>query len=97
MVHLVHVTKSRDNKAEDEEGLIRFAKKFNLENYKVVVEVSDSVDKGLMRYAHSVNAGLVAVMTHSEGGFFRIFSTSLSEELTKDSDTPVLTINLHRV
>ncbi len=97
-LHLVHVSKpGSDDKEEEEILLQKFADKFNLENYTISVQHANDVEKGLMYYAHSVNAGIVAVMTHSEGGFFRIFTTSLSEELSKDSDTPVLTINLHRV
>lgn len=97
-LHLVHVSKPGSSDKDEEDALLRkFADKFGLENYTTSVQHANDVEKGLMYYAHSVNAGIVAVMTHAEGGFFRIFTTSLSEELSKDSDTPVLTINLHRV
>ncbi len=97
-LHLVHVSrKGSDDKDEEELLLNNFAEKFNLENYTVSVQHANDVEKGIMYYAHSVGAGMVAVLTHAEGGFFRIFRTSLSEELSKDSDIPVLTINLHRV
>lgn len=97
-LHLVHVTKPGNSETEEIKAKIqKFAKKFSLTNYTIAVSQAEDIEKGLINYAHSVDAGIVAVLTHSEGGFFRIFSTSLSEELSKDSDTPVLTINLHRV
>ena len=97
-LHLVHVSKKGSSDKEEEELLLKqFAEKFNLDNYTISVQHANDLEKGIMYYAHSIGAGMVAVLTHSEGGFFRIFTTSLSEELSKDSDIPVLTINLHRV
>ncbi len=97
-VHLVHVSnKGAADKEEKEAMLKQFADRFNLQNATIAVTEANDVEKGIMYYAHKVNAGIIAVLTHAEGGFFRIFRSSISEELSKDSDTPVLTVNLHRV
>lgn len=97
-IHLVHISRRGSDDKEEEEALLKkFAERFSLENYTLSVRQANDVEKGLMVYAHSIGAGMVAVMTHSESGFFRLFTNSISEELSKDSDIPVLTINLHRV
>ncbi|TRX62089.1 universal stress protein [Fulvivirga sp. M361] len=75
----------------------KMADNYGLLNYNISVTENNDKERGLMAFALAKGAGLLAVLTHSEGGFFRVFSHSTSEELTKESDIPVLTINLHNV
>ncbi|WP_185152631.1 universal stress protein [Fulvivirga aurantia] len=95
-VHLVHVTDD-NNKGEVENKLEKFAKDHSLLNYKIAVVNNGDEQKGLLNYGHQINAGAVAVLTHADGGFFRVFQTNMSEEMNKHADMPVLTINLHKI
>lgn len=97
-IHMVHINKpGKGDETRDSAALEDFAKKFELTNYTVEVVESKDVELALLNFAESIQAGVLAVLTHSEGGFFRIFSRSISEELSRESDIPVMTINLHRV
>lgn len=87
----------KNNKIEREKELIGFASKFGLKNHKVTIVTHEDKEQGLIRFARERGAGFLAVFTHAEDGFFRIFRSSLSEELSMNSDIPVLTINLHNI
>ena len=77
--------------------LVDFSQRHGLLNYNVTVTENRDKERGLIAFAHARGASMLAVLTHVEGGFFRIFSHSTSEEITKESDIPVLTINLHNI
>ncbi len=96
-LHLVHVSKPNADTSEVEGELADFAEKFHINNYTKGVQISKDIEAGLLRSVTATGAGIVCVLTHHEGGFFKIFSHSVSEDLSKESDVPVLSINLHRV
>lgn len=96
-LHLVHVSKPNSNTADAEGELEDFAEKFHINNYTKGVQISKDIEAGLLRSVTATGAGIVCVLTHHEGGFFKIFSHSVSEDLSKESDVPVLSINLHTV
>lgn len=96
-LNLVHVADSGDDKAAIEGKLNEFALKYGFTNYSVHVTENDEKDEGLMAYALGTGASLLAVLTHAEDGFFRIFNKSTAEDLAKESHVPVLTINLHNI
>ncbi|MBL6449513.1 universal stress protein [Fulvivirga sp. 29W222] len=91
------VDPGKDSKIEREKELSEFASKFDLRNYTISVVPYHDKEKGLINFASERNAGLLAVFTHAEDGFFRILRSSLSEHLSMHSETPVVTINLHNI
>jgi len=93
-VHVVHVGQDTNG---DAARLEKFAKNYGLLNYELATVKNKDEIAGLLEYGHKINAAAVAVLTHADGGLFRMFQTSTSEEMTKDSNIPVLTINLHKV
>ena len=97
-VKVVHVADANTNDhAGLEAEVSKFVDQYGLLNYTVSITENDDKQRGLMSFAFAKGAGILAVLTHSEGGFFRVFSHSTSEELTKESDIPVLTINLRTI
>ncbi|UII20054.1 universal stress protein [Fulvivirga ligni] len=96
-LHIVHVTKSINDKIDIEKKLSAFTTKHNILSNSITVVEAPNVEKGLINFAHEKSASLLAVLTHAEDSFFRVFSHSLAEELSMDSDVPVLTINLHNI
>lgn len=91
------VDPGKSDKAEHERKLIDFATRFGLEQKSVTIVENDDKEAGLINFARERGAGFLAVFTHAEDGFFRIFRSSLSEDLSMSSDIPVLTINLHNI
>jgi len=97
-LHLVHIAKpGTKNRDEVEAELHEFAKKFNISEYSVNLHYAEDIEDGLIRFARLNEIGIIAVMSHSESGLFRIFRSSTSEDLTKESEVPLLSINLHNV
>ncbi len=97
-LHLVHVAKpGTKNRDEVEKQLHEFAQKFNFEDYSVNLHYADDTEDGLIRFARLNDIGVLAVMSHTEGGLFRVFRSSTSEDLSKESEIPLLSINLHNV
>ena len=97
-LHLVHIAKpGSKNRDEIEARLNEFADKFDIENHTVSLHYADDIESGLIRFGRLNEADILAVLSHAEGGFFRIFTASVSEELSKESEVPLLSINLHNV
>ena len=82
-MHLVHVSKPNSDTDVAESELEDFAEKFHLTNYTTGVQLSKDVEAGLLRSVTAQGAGMVCVLTHHEGGFFRFFSHSVTEDLSK--------------
>ncbi|MCG8385002.1 MAG: universal stress protein [Cytophagales bacterium] len=95
VVHVADPSSKNHDVLKDQ--LVDFSQRHGLLNYNVTVTENRDKERGLIAFAHAKGASLLAVLTHVEGGFFRVFSHSTSEEITKESDIPVLTINLHNI
>lgn len=97
-LHLVHVAEpGSNNKVELESKLTEWAEKYHITGYTVSVVENKKTDLGLIYYANETDASILASFTHAKSGFFRLFTESLSEGLSKDANLPVLTINLHNI
>jgi nucleotide-binding universal stress UspA family protein len=67
----------------------------NLENhYKVVVVADYSVEKGILNFANTVGADLVAVATNGRRGLAHFFEGSISEDIANHSTLPVMTFKI---
>ena len=97
-VDVVHVADAGDSHHSlYEKQLKDFAGRHGLMNYEVSVTENDDKEMGLIAFALSQGAGLLGVLSQAEGGFFRVFTHSTSEEITKEAQLPVLTINLNTI
>lgn len=93
VVHMADKDKIEKGKAKME----KFASDYGLSNYNLHIVTGNDPEEALMDFAEQNNADMLAILTHAEGGFFRIFKSSLSEELNKHSERPLLTVNLHTI
>lgn len=67
----------------------------NMENLKKVNFVSDkSVEQGVLNFANSIGADLIAVSTHARKGLSHIFKGSLSEDIANHASLPILTVKI---
>ncbi|MEX2336661.1 MAG: universal stress protein [Fulvivirga sp.] len=86
-----------DSYAKREEELNDLMMKCGLKNHTVSIIEHKDKEEGLINFARERSASLLAVFTHAEDSFFRIFKSSLSAELSMSSNIPVVAINLHNI
>ncbi|TCK68869.1 nucleotide-binding universal stress UspA family protein [Winogradskyella wandonensis] len=99
-MHLIYVnTPDNGFKSSTEIDVLvtKFLRKADgdLENYSNVNVVSDySVEKGILNFANSIGADLVAVATHGRRGLAHFFEGSISEDIANHSTLPVMTFKI---
>lgn len=74
-----------------------FAKKLQLKNYTINVFNDISEEEGIVYFADSINADLIAMSTHGRTGFAHVLAGSIAEDVVSHSRRPVLTfVTKHR-
>jgi nucleotide-binding universal stress UspA family protein len=68
-----------------------FARKSNLKNYTLNVYNDYTEEQGIIHFAESINADLIAIATHGRTGFAHTLAGSIAEEVASHSRRPVLT------
>lgn len=92
---LLHVSKDDDHSVNETETALRnFADVHHLSNFTVnVVKHSDEVE-GIRKFSRAQKADVVAVITHGRSGIAHMLKGSISEDVIKEANVPVLTINM---
>jgi nucleotide-binding universal stress UspA family protein len=93
IIHLVRIN-TPVNFASDHEVkplMETFARKLHLTNYTVNVYNDETEEEGILHFANSINADLVALATHGRTGLARLFAGSIAEDVANHSQCPVLT------
>ena len=68
-----------------------FAKKLQLKNFTLNVFNDVSEEEGIVYFADSINADLIAMATHGRTGFAHVLAGSIAEDVVSHSKRPVLT------
>lgn len=68
-----------------------FAKKLQLKNYTLNVFNDLSEEEGIIYFADSINADLIAMATHGRTGFAHVLAGSIAEDVVSHATRPVLT------
>lgn len=68
-----------------------FAKRLQLKNYTINVFNEVSEEEGVIYFADSIDADLVAMSTHGRTGFAHVLAGSIAEDVVSHSRRPVLT------
>lgn len=68
-----------------------FAKKLQLKNFTVNVYNDLSEEEGIIYFADSINADLIAMATHGRTGFAHVLAGSIAEDVVSHAKRPVLT------
>jgi nucleotide-binding universal stress UspA family protein len=71
--------------------MLDFAKKLQLKNYTLNVFNDVSEEEGIIYFADSINADLIAMSTHGRTGFAHVLAGSIAEDVVSHSKRPVLT------
>jgi nucleotide-binding universal stress UspA family protein len=73
-----------------------FAKKLMLKNYTINIFNDFSEEEGIIYFADSINADLIAMATHGRTGFAHVLAGSIAEDVVNHSKRPVLTFVVKR-
>jgi len=92
-VHLVRINTPSNFQRDSEvkKYMEAFAKKLQLKNYTINVFNDLSEEEGIVYFADSINADLIAMATHGRTGFAHVLAGSIAEEVVSHSKRPVLT------
>ena len=99
-MHLVYVNSPDGNfrsSTEIDKRISLFLKKADgdLDNLENVHVVSDySIEKGILSFANTIGADLIAVATHGRKGLAHFFEGSISEDIANHSTLPVMTFKI---
>lgn len=92
-IHLVRINTpgdfQRDRVAKD--YMEKFAKKLGLKNYTINVYNDVTEEEGIIYFADSINADMIAMATHGRTGFAHVLAGSIAEEVVSHAKRPVLT------
>jgi nucleotide-binding universal stress UspA family protein len=73
-----------------------FAKKLQLKNFTINVFNDVSEEEGIIYFADSIGADLIAMATHGRTGFAHVLAGSIAEDVVSHSKRPVLTFVTNR-
>ncbi|MBX2942894.1 MAG: universal stress protein [Cyclobacteriaceae bacterium] len=92
-IHLVRINTpgdfQRDRVAKD--YMEKFAKKLGLKNYTINVYNDLTEEEGIIYFAESIHADMIAMATHGRTGFAHVLAGSIAEEVVNHAKRPVLT------
>ena len=92
-IHLVRINTpgdfQRDRVAKD--YMEKYAKKLGLKNYTINVYNDITEEEGIIYFADSINADMIAMATHGRTGFAHVLAGSIAEEVVSHAKRPVLT------
>lgn len=94
-IHVLHVMKDKaTSQAETISKLDSFAHKHHLANYSIHTMYANDERRGILAFAKEKEADMIAVITHGRTGLANLIFGSVSEDLVKEADIPVLTAHL---
>jgi len=92
-IHLVRINTPGDFQRDYvvKDYMNRFAKKLGLKNYTISVYNDLNIEEGVIRFADSINADMIAMATHGRTGFAHVLAGSVAEDVVGHAKRPVLT------
>lgn len=95
-LHLVYVNTANNFKStqEAEDCLEDFVKGEDLNHHTLNIYNDVTVEKGVLNFAKSINAGLIGISTHGRKGLAHFFNGSISEDLVNHANRPVVTFKI---
>jgi nucleotide-binding universal stress UspA family protein len=92
-VHLVRINTPANfqRDAVVRQYMTDFAKKLMLKNYTINIFNDLSEEEGVIYFADSIHADMIAMATHGRTGFAHVLAGSIAEDVVNHSKRPVLT------
>jgi len=95
-IHLLFVNTASNFMTTDEVDKMadEFLKDVPIKNYTLNIYNDTSVEKGILNFAQSIDAGLIGMSTHGRKGLAHFFNGSISEDLVNHAKRPVITFKI---
>ena len=92
-IHLVRINTPGDFQRDYvvREYMEKFAKKLGLKNYTINIFNDITEEEGIIYFAETIDADLIAMATHGRTGFAHVMAGSIAEDVVGHSKRPVLT------
>jgi nucleotide-binding universal stress UspA family protein len=92
-IHLVRINTPGNFKRDVvvKKEMQAFAKKLQLKNFTFNVFNELSEEEGIIYFADSINADMIAMATHGRTGFAHVLAGSIAEDVVSHAKRPVLT------
>ncbi|HNR73912.1 MAG: UspA domain-containing protein [Bacteroidetes bacterium OLB12] len=97
-VHLVRINTPGDFQRDYvvKDYMEKFAKKLGLKNYTINVFNDITEEDGIIYFAETIDADLIAMATHGRTGFAHVLAGSIAEDVVGHAKRPVLTFVVKR-
>lgn len=95
-VHLLKVNtpKSFERSEDTGKAIDRFLQRHPLKKYSATIYNDLSIEEGILNFARSIDADMIAMATHGRTGFFHVVNGSLTEDIVNRTSFPVLSVKL---
>lgn len=92
-VHLVRINTPGDFQRDYvvKDYMEKFAKKLGLKNYTINVFNDVTEEDGIIYFAETIDADMIAMATHGRTGFAHVLAGSIAEDVVSHAKRPVLT------
>jgi nucleotide-binding universal stress UspA family protein len=79
---------------EADSKMQEFMKGSRFKNYTINIYNDYTIEKGVLNFAHHIDAGLIGMSTHGRKGIAHFFNGSISEDLVNHAKRPVITFKI---
>lgn len=95
-LHLVTINTPNNFKTTQEANLLMkdFVESFDIDNYELHIYNDLNIEKGILNFARTINADLIAMSTHGRKGLSHFLNGSISEDLVNHANRPVMTFKI---
>ncbi len=95
-LHLVWINTANGFKTtyETESKMNGMISGLNINNYTLNIYNDITVEKGILNFADSINAGMIGISTHGRKGIAHFINGSLGEDVVNHAKRPVLTFKI---
>lgn len=97
-IHMVRINTPNNFEADHTsiKALEDYAQKYGFENYDTRVFNDFSEEDGIIHFAESTGADMIAMATHGRTGFAHLLTGSIAEDVVNHAKRPVLTYVLNK-
>ena len=97
-IHVVRINTPNNFESDSQSlpELEKYAQKCGFENYQTHVYNDVSEEEGIMHFAESIDADMIAMATHGRSGFAHLLTGSIAEDVVNHAKRPVLTYVLSK-
>lgn len=95
-IHLVKVNtpKTFERSEDTNRAIDAFLQRYPLKKFTATIYNDLSIEEGVLNFARSIDADLIAMATHGRTGFFHVVNGSLTEDIVNNTSSPVLSVKL---